>query len=197
VDRRLDGLETYSNSATQLSRVKPRKRRPVIHRSNPEQQIPFETNERMSRRSERSQQREELFNWEHVLCAVQHSAETLQSAEKRRRKRNIQGAAVEGLSDEGEGEGGEEMSGEQLEEMFFRRMNGEEEKTTGEDERLRPLEISPSLPPLHLTPTVVRRIESRLVALFGLSRDTIPISRPDHAIYREFDQWSPGYPHSS
>jgi hypothetical protein len=185
--------------------MKPKKRKANIHRSHPEQQIPVEINERMSLRTERAQQREELLNWEHVLCAVQHSAETIQTAEKRKRKRSMCEGTVNGFNEEeweGEGEGEmeereEEMSAEQLEELFFQRLNGEEEGATVANEKPRPVEISPSLPPLHLTPTVVQRIQSRLVALFGLSRDTIPINRPDNVIYREFDKWSPGYPQSS
>jgi hypothetical protein len=41
-------------------------------------------------------------------------------------------------------------------------------------------QVHPSLPPLHFTPAVLRRIEARLFALFGLSGD--PLFTPPSAL---------------
>lgn len=149
------------------------------HRSNPEFHLPFEIKEHIHQRNEKYQEIGELFNWEHVLCSVQHSSELL-STQNNENHPNIPDDVAD-------------LDEEKLESLFFEALNG---KTTSSDP-IKSLEISPSLPSLHLTPTVIQRIQSRLIALFGISRDVIPSGRSDSSLYHEFDSYSPGYPQSS
>jgi hypothetical protein len=152
-----------------------------IHRSNPEYQIPLEINERMKQRTQKINVMGELFNWEHVLCAVQQSAESI-----------VEKSPFSHLRDFGDDGNLDE---EKLEEMFFQAMNAAE---CSEERRVqKSVEISPVLPPLHLTPKVVQRIQSRLIALFGMSRDATPLHRTESSKCRNYDFCSPGYPQSS
>jgi hypothetical protein len=123
-----------------------------IHRSNPEFQLPLETNERLRKRTQQMNEIGEFFNWEHVFCAVQQSAESL--------------AEESSFSNLPNGIGDGEIDEERLEELFFQAMNAESNE---ENRGQQSIEISPVLPPLHLNSKVVQRIQSRLIALFGMS----------------------------
>ena len=154
----------------------------TVRRSNrpiPEQQIPAEMNERIKQRTQKLNERGNFFNWEHVLCAVQQSAESI-----------LEDSSVLNFSDFEDGT----FDDKKLEEMFFQAMNA---AASSESTVQKSVEISPLLPPLHLTSNVVQRIQSRLVALFGMSRDTTPLHRSESSRCRHFDFCSPGYPQSS
>lgn len=155
------------------------KMRYLCHRSNPEKQIHLDMNESMKQRTQKLNERGKFFNWEHVLCAVQQSAESI-----------IEDSPVSNLSDFVDGT----LDDEKLEEMFFQAMNAAE---SCESTVQKSVEISPVLPPLHLTSNVMQRIQSRLVALFGMSRDATPLHRSESSRCRYFDFCSPGYPQSS
>lgn len=196
VDRKLAELPTFSPFVQ--SNVK---KTQSHHRSNPEYQIPLDIKIHQQERIQKYQEVGELLNWEHVLCAVEHSAELLIPKSK---KNNLDPVGSRVFDEEGEGreakegfldEEEEEKGDERLESLFFQSLN------SGNDENLeikqKSLEVTPLLPPLHLTPTVVQRIRSRLLALFGLSRDVIPSGRSDSSLYHDYDYYSPGYPQSS